>query len=215
MASYRVNRDFKVIYHSGGIQYIMNAKRTRTRASRRRRTNLKTMSDQLTGGSNDVNPQYIHNSVSQTLADTNSTQQITLPIDRLGFGGNRIGVVEVLAVFFDWRNPLSAATAVNLTAALTTKSFAATKVLFNEPTCFAYMHLFSTLTTTGGTLVDMPMRYDCTDDSGHGIVVATDAIFLNISSLATGQANIVDVKIEYRYKNVTTVEYIGVVQSQS
>jgi hypothetical protein len=193
----------------------MNTNRSkRARRVRARRTNVNTALT-LTGGSGDVNPQYVHNSVTQSGSDTTTTQQITLPIDRLMFGGNRIGSVEVLSVTFDWRNPLTLATALSLSAALTTKSFGTTKVNYNEPTAFAFFHLVTFLTTAAGSTITMPYRFDCTDAAGHGILVATDSIFLSCSSSTTSQANTVDVKIEYRYKNITVTEYVGVVQSQS
>lgn len=193
----------------------MNTIATRKSRRTRNRRGGNNNNNSLTGGTGDTNPQYFHNSVTQSGSDTTTTQQISLPIDRLRTGGNRIGAIEVLAVQFDWRNPLALATALSLSVALTTKSFGTTKVQFNEPTCFAYMHLVAALTTTGGATYEMPYKFDCTDAAGHGILVATDNCFLSCSSTTTGQANIVDIKVEYRYKGIVISEYVGVVQSQS
>lgn len=55
---------------------------------------------------------------------------------------------------------------------------------------------------------------DLTDGAGHGIIVATDNIYVTLFSAGTGVAAEVDVKIMYRFKNVALAEYIGVVQSQ-
>jgi hypothetical protein len=63
--------------------------------------------------------------------------------------------------------------------------------------------------------------HDLTDGAGHGILVATDNIWLTgqlivaapggISVIASG---VVFCDIFYRFKKVTLQEYIGIVQSQ-
>jgi len=58
---------------------------------------------------------------------------------------------------------------------------------------------------------------DLTDGAGHGLLVATDTIF--IGTIQTSAAvpitgGSVAWRIMYRWKNVTLQEYIGIVQSQ-
>lgn len=56
---------------------------------------------------------------------------------------------------------------------------------------------------------------DLTDGAGHGVLVATDAIYLQI--FTTGVANTSETgrfRMLYRFKNVSLAEYIGIVQSQ-
>jgi hypothetical protein len=56
---------------------------------------------------------------------------------------------------------------------------------------------------------------DLTDGAGHGLLIATDNIFMTVYSTNTGVANEVGCKILYRWKNVSVEEYIGIVQSQT
>jgi len=178
--------------------------------SRRRPRRGNNNNNQLTGGTGDVNPQYQSATLSQSAADATTSSQITLAIDRLKLGGNRIGVVEVLSVSFDWRTPITAASVSNLTAALTTKSFGTTKIQYSEPTIIAYHHVSQGAIATP---YSYPVRVDLTDDAGHGILVATDSIYFQVSSTTTSLTNVVDVKLEYRYKNVPITEYLGIVAS--
>lgn len=59
-----------------------------------------------------------------------------------------------------------------------------------------------------------PYHHDLTDGAGHGILIATDQIFVQMKSQATGTANSAYIKLCYRWKNVGLSEYIGIVQSQ-
>ena len=62
-----------------------------------------------------------------------------------------------------------------------------------------------------------PTLRDLTDGAGHGILVATDSIFLTgyvPSNWYTNGTNTVFVKLLYRWKDVSLAEYIGIVQSQ-
>ncbi len=176
--------------------------------NRSRRRNPRNSRNQLTGGTGDVNPQFQSFTLTQSAADTTTSSQIVLAIDRLRSTGNRVGVVEVLSVSFDWRTPLTAATASNLTAAITSKSFGTTKVQFSEPTLIAYYHESQGAVATP---YSYPVWFNLTDSAGHGILVATDSIFFQVSSTTTGLTNVVDAKIEYRYKNVALQEYVGLV----
>lgn len=62
--------------------------------------------------------------------------------------------------------------------------------------------------------------HDLTDGAGHGLLVATDNIWLTcqVGATAPGLAitvsGLVVLDIFYRFKKVTLQEYIGIVQSQ-
>jgi hypothetical protein len=72
--------------------------------------------------------------------------------------------------------------------------------------------------TAAGTgitdLVNSPRKWDFTDGAGHGILVATDNIFIQASTNGQNTASLFRFKILYRFKSVSLVEYIGIVQSQ-
>ena len=182
---------------------------------------MKRGRESLTGGTGDVSPQFMSFSATQSAADTTTTATQQVPIQRLPTG-QRAQVMEVLKVFFNL--PLTAASASateavdSITAFLSTSSFGTTSTSFSEPRVVAAAksnsrHAF----TAGGTYYTvMPgiIVVDVTDGAGHGVLVATDNIFLQVVSATTGNANTVDVKVLYRWKNVSLQEYIGIVQSQ-
>jgi len=57
-------------------------------------------------------------------------------------------------------------------------------------------------------------HFDLTDSAGHGILIATDQLFLLMTSNGTLALNTGGCKLDYRFKNVALEEYIGIVQSQ-
>lgn len=74
----------------------------------------------------------------------------------------------------------------------------------------------------------MPIIHDLTDGAGHGILIATDNIYLNAlvayvdadtSAAYAGAPSFIfaasNCELIYRFKAVTLQEYIGIVQSQS
>lgn len=168
--------------------------------------------ESLTGGTGDVNPQYLSTFVTQTAADTTTTGTINLPVQRLP-SGNKAQVMEVLKVFFFSSAPAEADSVIS--AYLSTSSFGTTTTTFSEPRVFAGFSISRSVTTSGIVDLVFPIIQDLTDGAGHGVIVATDSIYLQVSSATTSGANTVRVKILYRWKDVPLPEYIGVVQSQS
>lgn len=176
--------------------------------------------DTLTGGTKDVNPQYMNLSIVQSGVDVYTQVSFPIPIQRLQNTG-RAQVMEVLKVIFSSTSLTTAAAGNvyhNLITQLTTKSFAA-GVVFSEPTLFAMQNKENanafTAGGTGMTAYDFePYEMNTNDGAGHGILIASDNIFVGLSSVATGVANRSDIKILYRWKDVSISEYVGIVQSQ-
>lgn len=175
----------------------------------------------LTGGTGDVSPQWLSFSGTQSAADTTTTVTQAIPVQRLPQGG-RAQVLEVLKVVFS-STPLPASASAGetidvLNAFLSTTSFGTTATTQSEPRVFAYDSILnrSAFTAAGTYMASLPQVrvWDCTDGAGHGILIATDNIYLQIASTTTGNANTEYVKILYRWKNVGLQEYIGLVQAQ-
>lgn len=176
--------------------------------------------DSLTGGTKDVNPQYMNLKGTQSAADTYTQFTFPVPIQRLQ-SMNRAQVMEVLKVFFNTTNIITTAaaqTSASITIQLTTKTQAAA-VTLDEPTLFAqYEKNSNEAFTAAGSYQSVqqePYVWDCTDGAGHGVLVASDNIFLGIASIQTGVPVLAQVKILYRWKDVNISEYVGIVQSQS
>lgn len=172
-------------------------------------------SKELTGGSGDVSPQFLTFSATQSGTDATTTTQQTLPIERLATSTTPT-VLEFLKVYFlasNFNNVLDS-TDNDLLVNLSTKSFGTTQTTFGEPTVLASWIRTIRLTTSGAWVQNEPFMVDLTDGGGHGVLVATDNLFAQVASNATGFTNTVRIKILYRFKRVSLAEYVGIVQSQ-
>ena len=176
----------------------------------------------LTGGTGDVSPQWMSFVATQSAADTTTTTTQAIPVQRLPTGG-KAQVMEVLKVWFaSTQLPASASAAETtdlLECFLSTSSFGTTNTSLSEPRVFAADGISSrSAFTAAGTyfsqLQPSVRQYDLTDGAGHGVLIATDNIFAQVSSTATGNTNLFRIKILYRWKNIPLQEYIGIVASQ-
>lgn len=175
----------------------------------------------LTGGTGDVSPQWMSFSATQSAADTTTTVTQAIPVQRMPTSG-KAQVMEVLRVVFEHTAFPAVASATEaldaITAYLSTASFGTTNTTWAEPRVFAGMAKYDRgAFTAAGTYAFVDNRHasmDLTDTAGHGVLIATDNIFLQVQSSGTGAANVVACKVLYRWKHVALQEYIGIVQSQ-
>lgn len=181
----------------------------------------KRRGESLTGGTGDVNPQFMHGSAPQTTTDTPATTTVALPVSRIP-GADTATVVEVLKVYVDFPQPTEVAVTEAdryATVSFSTASSGTTAILFSDPRTFAQITLkIEDAFTAGGTyhsVFDTPIVFDCTDGAGHGILIATDNIYVQFASTAWNTAaQTAYWKILYRFKEIGLLEYIGIVQSQ-
>lgn len=172
----------------------------------------------LTGGTGDINPQYMNLQVVQSAADTTTQAAQPIPVQRLQTAG-RAQVMEVLKVIIttSYLNVAAAgATAHSLRVTLATKSGVS---VISDPTTFAFVEKsnYNAFTAAGTSVLNQdqnPYIFDLTDGAGHGFLIGADQIYLNIQSTASGAVNYAYVKILYRWKDVSIQEYVGIVQSQ-
>jgi hypothetical protein len=193
----------------------------------------------LTGGTGDVNPQFLSWSVVQDAADSTTTLAVNIPVQRLPTTG-RAQVMEVLSVKYDGSTLGGSSTAEvprrydaslddhmelhfdewsrSLTVRIATRNPGTTAVGYNDPSVFSYYNKTKYgIFTAGGSyfiIEHEPYVDDLTDGAGHGYLVATDIIYIQISSQQTGSAQSCQGKLYYRWKNVNLQEYIGIVQGQ-
>lgn len=200
---------------------------------------VKRGSNQLTGGTGDVNPQtYVLQTTpiivpGATTAPIPGAQSFPLPIPRYPAGNGRSIVFEVLEVEWFMPNFLPNSTSgfsTVLFAALTTDPLAPGVDNNTDPlfTNFfgnpRHISIFGSqkttlLTTSGAFESESFVRFsdDLTDEAGHGILVATDNIQLHTLAQVQGPDSIttqVTARVSYRLKEVSLTEYIGIVQSQ-
>jgi len=167
---------------------------------------------ELTGGSRDTNPQFISGTITESANDTTTSLAVPLPIDRLRNKGDLIGVVEILKVYVAFRqtNVFGSYRII-----FSTKNFGTTATFFNDPTVFAmYAVNDNSFSDISRHFFNLPFTLDVTDAAGHGVLVATDQFFVQLTSTTSGSTMQSDFKILYRYKDVSITEYVGIVQSQ-
>lgn len=175
----------------------------------------------LTGGTGDVNPQWMTFTATQSGADTTTTTTQAIPVQRLPVGG-KSQVMEVLKVFYQmpaFPAIASAAEAADIRSIfLSTVNFGTTATSLAEPRVFSGFadELRGAFTAAGtfGSYFPNVVSFDLTDGAGHGLIIATDNIFAQVVTSGTGATNAVFIKILYRWKNIGLQEYIGIVQSQ-
>jgi hypothetical protein len=180
-------------------------------------------SDSLTGGTKDVNPQFMSGKVTCSAANTFTEVQIALPVARPITGGTqKTTIVEILKIFADFANldlDAAAATQRSQQFAVTTTTQGSSIFTLDNPRCIMILDhtVRNAFTAAGSAALDiknMPLMADLTDGAGHGVLVGTDSIFLGFDTNGFTAAVSVFWKILYRFKDVSLVEYIGIVQSQ-
>jgi len=168
---------------------------------------------ELTGGTGDVNPQVLNFVVTQSAADTNTTGEAPLPVPR-GFSPKKgkALVLEVLRVVYEVANIVTPGGQVAISATISTTGAA---VSVTDPEVFSFFDIDGLFATAVG-FGYFQRRFTDTlhDGAGHGFLVATDNLFLTVSSANTSAANRVVAKVFYRFKEVSLAEYIGIVQGQ-
>jgi hypothetical protein len=181
-------------------------------------------SKQLTGGTNDVNPQWWSlGQLNQTAPNVQNDNAIIVPINRFPQGRNgKVTVMELLRVVFDLGeldNNLPAAGGLAfISCAVHTRDPGNVAPQWQDPSIIAdhertYRGSF-TATGTALAISHDPQEMDLTDGAGHGMLLATDQVFLNMTTGGYTAASFARVKILYRFKTVSLTEYIGIVQSQ-
>lgn len=175
--------------------------------------------DTLTGGTKDVNPQFMHVTLTGTAASGSvDTKEINMPIIRLP-RANRTQIVEILKVFF-WLTPDATAAGnvlVTQIVQLLTSDSTAVRTP-DDSTVICSSEVYSQDTTIAGNKLFhpiMPLVHDLTDGAGHGVLVGADKLYLLAYKLNNGVALVTECKILYRLKAVPLSEYIGIVQSQT
>lgn len=216
---------------------------------------MKRGRDTLTGGTMDVNPQWFKVPVdNQTVAVVPPngtirrvrTVRLPLPINRINqTDKNTATIIEILKCRWSWalkqsfignEVPTSWSIAGYLTTVAPGDPFP-TGVSEKGTTLdwFTAENFTQPIIGVGDPIVNIlpfdqssdvqPVTHELHDGAGHGILVATDAIYVSLvldyfneSLPATGNASYessaILCEIMYRYKKVALTEFVGIVQSQ-
>lgn len=212
--------------------------------------------ESLTGGTGDVNPQWMK-IVVPAILDTiiapggaaNLTRVVRqqLPVNRINQGDSKTAtIIEVLQVRYSYDDeheflttPMPYSQRIELYVSTAPIDAASPEDFASKGTTidYAVANDFESpcmLISAGPPLIQQPyfqsfaytpIIHDMTDGAGHGVLVATDAITIAMKtrtvneSLAGGgnlKVSKVNALVEllYRFKKVSLVEFIGIVQSQ-
>ena len=180
--------------------------------------------ESLTGGTGDVNPQFMQWAYGPTLAGTTESFALNLPVNRMQ--GKGTVIIEVLKVWFEVPtcpdlNPANPPSwgHINYRASLATRDYGANVATLEQPGIVA-MTWKSFSVRSGSATATIPAgvqerinMIDLTDGAGHGVLVATDNMYLQLSGDAVW-ATYITCRVLYRMKSVGLTEYVGLVQSQ-
>jgi len=184
---------------------------------------VKRTGDMLTGGSGDVNPQTFVIRATQTGSDVTTTVVQPLPIPRLPTSPGRNLVIEVIDVeFYRIGNTMPGpGNGVNQVLANLTTNPNAQPVFADALSDTRQISAAYWVSVANGVPVafwdgtpTQKLKEDLTDQAGHGFLVATDNVYLHITSSNTGAPQQIVCRFNYRWKDVSLTEYIGIVQSQ-
>lgn len=190
-----------------------------------RKRTASSYGDQLTGGTRDVNPQFLSGRIATAVANTAVELTLGTPIVRVGQdNASHATIMEILKIFVDLPttdNETAAPNPHGSTFSISTTSSGATPaiVTLDNPRglAFAQHVVRNAFTAAGSALLDIvndTVEIDLTDGAGHGVLVATDNLFVQFTTVGFNAVNAAAFKILYRFKRVSLVEYIGIVQSQ-
>lgn len=167
-----------------------------------------------------MNPQtMIMGPVTEAVNDTFIGIGMGLPIPRLPIMKGRSLVIELLKVKFIVEGFTAALASTNqyymniTTNPTVPANFA---IASEDPRTIADWFLAIIVGAAAGA-IQFPLEHvvDLTDEAGHGILIATDNLYMNIGSANTGTHTWSGVaRLSYRFKDVSLEEYIGIVQSQ-
>lgn len=185
---------------------------------------MKRKADILTGGTGDINPQYLSGEIAMLAANSLHDIGFSLPITRFQQNPNKSQVFEVLRVTADMPSN-DQSYGATLSTISSFMSFSTKPMLTTAGTLLSNASVFARFEKiTGGTFTaagtglqidQIYQHWDCTDGAGHGILVATDQFHVAVTTLGYGGAGeTFRFKILYRMKNISLAEYIGIVQSQ-
>lgn len=158
---------------------------------------------------------YTYTVVRGLFADDDSPLSLNLPKPVIGTSSSKATIIEMLKVWFYSAHNSTQSSAMHafLSTRPVSNGFAATI----DPAVIASVTKLVHRDDTAGNMImdqNWPVEIDLTDEAGHGVLVATDKIYLTVSSESTGDTNDVACRILYRYKTVGITEYVGIVQSQ-
>jgi len=185
----------------------------------------------LTGGTGDVNPQWLDLTpltpsdltVAATTPAAGSVVALVVgratPIPIQAMPAAKAGACLVMEILdYKISRRAAAASTGSGTAFISTRNLSAS--LSASPTEYSKPHVIASadMNSDAGVVTVCDMSYDShglTDGAGHGIVVASQNLYLCYAAdvVESAATRTVNAKVLYRWKYVTLMEYVGLVTS--
>lgn len=180
-------------------------------------TDRKTCGSGIRVASFETDTQETYTAVRAMNSDEDPPTSLNLPKPVMGVSKNAATIIELLRVwFFSAHNSTDSS---SLSAFLSTRPVPTTFAAHLDGAVIASFtkNVHVSAGESAETLAEetWPVEVDLTDGAGHGVLVATDKIYLSVVSESTGNTNDVICRMLYRYKTVGITEYVGIVQSQN
>jgi len=177
----------------------------------------------LTGGTGDVNPQWMNlNSITNQTGAGGTAHVSTaspIPFNQMPIKGGSSLVMEILKVEFTRTYNTAAGSAGSGLQTLSTKNTTtvadllpiSAHVIASAP----FAACVQAATNSQAPLVQRT-QVDLTDQTGHGVLCASQNLYQQASFVAgdTAATSVFSCRILYRWKYVPIMEYIGIVTSQ-
>jgi len=171
----------------------------------------------------DENPQWLSASAVATVPGTTQSWSVSLPQNRaFAPTGSKASVIEVLKVVFYAPGVPNfagggAEVGIALIMALSTRDHADDQVELTDADMISMISLEAQglFSATGGYgfVHDRIVERDITDLNGNGILVATDQIYMQLAGTAAWATSMA-MRILYRFKEISLLEFVGMMQSQ-
>jgi len=181
---------------------------------------MKRGRSELTGGTGDVSPQLLTMAITMSAANTFTQSEIPLPVNRFREKGKSVIVIEMLKTYWDLSeldaNNAAGGNVLQILGQISTASQTTSNPGLTQVVAWAQKSYRGAFTAAGTfqAINEEPITVDHTDGAGHGVLIATDNIFLGLNTIGYTAAASANIKVLYRFKQITIEEYIGIVQSQ-
>lgn len=170
------------------------------------------------GSKKDLYPEWIVTQWTLSGADTPTQKIIQIPINKIQGKAGSATIIEILwAEIYPEQFPTVASNSLAVGIAtsdltIATSDTSGYTAFGSALGAFVWVAGF---TTSGYNSFKFPGIINFSTNDGHGILVATDRLFLSADTAAWGSTLELTVKIFYRFVTVSLQEYVGIVQSQS
>lgn len=147
-------------------------------------------------------------------ANTFTTQEIALPVNRVGIGsGTKATIIEFLWCDLDMDTHDFAAAADLYIFSISVGAVPTAIPRLGANTTVCSMGEEFAITTSGAVLHKTPLRYDFQDKLGYGFLIPTDSMHISVASAGMGSALTARWRVYYRFVDVPIGEYVGIVTS--